>query len=443
MRGDIISLSGTLTEYVIYTRKSLLIRTEDLEDYNQRFPGLSITFQTGFRSLMSIPLISKDKVIGILHFQSVETNAYSQEELRLAEKVGYEITSAIANSQLFAEHKRTEEALRYSEKRFKDLYDEAPMGYHQCDTEGRIISVNQRETEMLGYTAEEMVGEHVWMFLVDQEDSRESIMAKIAGDMPPSKGLERTYRRKDGSLISVLIVDAVIRDNDGRIAGIRTSMQDITELKQADKEKEELQDQLRRAQKMESLGTLYTKKVMGRSGTGLGMAVVWGTVKDHKGYIDVQSAKGKRTTFTLYFPITRKELIKDMPVSSIEEYRGRGECILVVDDIKDQREIATALLSQLGYSVATVSSGEEAVEYMINKPVDLMVLDMIMDPGMDGLDTYKRIIELHPRQKAIIASGFSETDRVKEAQSLGVGQYIKKPYTLEKIGTAVRRELDK
>ncbi|MEA3361200.1 MAG: response regulator, partial [Thermodesulfobacteriota bacterium] len=94
-----------------------------------------------------------------------------------------------------------------------------------------------------------------------------------------------------------------------------------------------------------------------------------------------------------------------------------------------------------GYSVASVSSGEEAVEYMKDNSADLLVLDMIMDPGIDGLETYKRIIKLHPNQKAIIASGFSETDRLKEAQRLGAGKYIKKPYTLEKIGIAVKEEL--
>ena len=90
-----------------------------------------------------------------------------------------------------------------------------------------------------------------------------------------------------------------------------------------------------------------------------------------------------------------------------------------------------------------VSSGEEAVEYLKNRSADMLVLDMIMDPGMDGLETYKRIIELHPGQKAIIASGFSETNLVKEAQRLGAGKYIKKPYTLEKIGIAVKNELNK
>ena len=185
----------------------------------------------------------------------------------------------------------------------------------------------------------------------------------------------------------------------------------------------------------------YTKKVMGRSGTGLGMAVVWGTVKDHKGYIDIQSTPGKGTTFTLYFPVTRKEIDGQEKALPIEKYMGKGEPILVVDDVEEQREIASRILNKLGYSVTSVSSGEEAVEYIKGNSVDLLVLDMIMDPGIDGLETYKRILKLHSNQKAIIASGFSETERVKEAQRMGAGKYIKKPYTLEKIGIAVKEEL--
>jgi PAS domain S-box-containing protein len=185
----------------------------------------------------------------------------------------------------------------------------------------------------------------------------------------------------------------------------------------------------------------YSKKVMGRSGTGLGMAVVWGTVKDHKGYIDVQSTDGKGTIFTLYFPITRMEISKDESSLSIEDYMGSGELILVVDDVEEQREIASEMLRKLGYSVESAASGEEAVEYMENNTTDLIVLDMIMEPGINGRETYENILKYHPNQKAIIASGFSETDDVKKAQELGAGKYIKKPYILEKIGLAVRDEL--
>jgi PAS domain S-box-containing protein len=187
----------------------------------------------------------------------------------------------------------------------------------------------------------------------------------------------------------------------------------------------------------------YTKKVMGRSGTGLGMAVVWGAVKDHKGYIDVQSTEGKGTIFTLYFPVSAKETVKDKSLLTIEDYMGKGESILVVDDVQEQREIASNMLQKLGYAVTSVSSGEEAVNYLVSHSADLLVLDMIMDPGMDGLETYKRILEFHPGQKAIIASGFSETQSVKEAQRLGAGPYIKKPYNLEKLGMAIKTELER
>ena len=173
------------------------------------------------------------------------------------------------------------------------------------------------------------------------------------------------------------------------------------------------------------------------------MAVVWGTVKDHKGYIDVKSAGSKGTEFTLYFPVVRQELTHDVPMVSIEDIKANGESILIVDDMEDQRKIASEMLTKLGYSVVSVSSGEEAVDYMKDHSIDLLVLDMIMDPGIDGLDTYKKILEMHPNQKAIIASGYSETGRVREAQRLGATSYVRKPYLIDKIGQVVRDELAK
>jgi CheY-like chemotaxis protein len=187
----------------------------------------------------------------------------------------------------------------------------------------------------------------------------------------------------------------------------------------------------------------YTKKVMGRSGTGLGLAVVWGTVKDHRGYIDVRSEMGKGSAFTLYFPVTREALTRAQEAISPEIYRGKEESILVVDDVIEQRELAMSMLTGLGYQVTLASSGEEAVDYLRTNRADLIVLDMIMDPGIDGLETYRRILEIHPQQKAVIASGFSETDRVRKAQALGAGTYVRKPYVKEKIGLAIRQELDK
>ncbi len=186
----------------------------------------------------------------------------------------------------------------------------------------------------------------------------------------------------------------------------------------------------------------YTKKVMGRSGTGLGLAVVWGTVKDHHGYINVESEEGKGSIFTLYFPVTRESIAVESTAIAVSQYMGKGESVLVVDDVKEQRNLAAEMLSRLNYSVTSVASGEEAVAYLKKHIVDLIVLDMIMEPGMDGLDTYRNVLAIHPRQKAIIVSGFSETDRVETAQALGAGAYVRKPYVIEKLGLAVRKELE-
>ncbi len=185
----------------------------------------------------------------------------------------------------------------------------------------------------------------------------------------------------------------------------------------------------------------FTKKVMGRSGTGLGMSVIWATVKDHNGFVNVFSNEGDGTCFELYFPITRNGLTIPSRRFSINDCLGT-ENILVIDDVAEQREIACRILGKLGYEVTSVESGEKAVEWLREHQVDLVVLDMIMEPGINGLETYRRILELHPGQKAIIASGFSESEDVKEVIRMGAGSYVKKPYTLEKIGLAVRSVLN-
>lgn len=187
----------------------------------------------------------------------------------------------------------------------------------------------------------------------------------------------------------------------------------------------------------------FTKKSMGKSGTGLGMTVVWGTVKDHNGYIDVQSAENRGTEFTLFFPVTRAPVDSKEKEEGLTPFSGRGERVLIVDDMKSQIDIAREMLEQLGYSVSSVTSGKEAIQYIKNHKIDLILLDMIMPPGIDGLETYKRILEINPVQKAIIASGFAETIRVKTTMSLGARAYIRKPYTLITLAKTVRAELDR
>lgn len=186
----------------------------------------------------------------------------------------------------------------------------------------------------------------------------------------------------------------------------------------------------------------FTKKVMGRSGTGLGLTLVWNIVKDHEGYINIITDE-QGTKFELYFPVTREAVADKKMPAPLESLYGHGETILVIDDVESQREISCLMLETLRYKPRSVSGGEEAVEYLKDNSADLLLLDMIMDPGINGRETYERIRKIHPGQKAIIVSGFAETDQVNETIRLGAGQFIKKPLILEELGMAVKQELEK
>lgn len=184
----------------------------------------------------------------------------------------------------------------------------------------------------------------------------------------------------------------------------------------------------------------YTKKVMGRSGTGLGLAVVWNTIQDHEGRIEVNTGE-EGTTFTLFFP--RFEKIEEQVVGDIEPivFKGDGQRILIVDDEPMLREIAKEILVSLNYQVEIAESGEQALEFLQQDQVDLVLLDMFMEPGINGCQTYEHIKEIYPEQKALIASGFSKSDDVKRALKLGVGGFIEKPYSLNQLGRAVAKIL--
>ncbi len=182
----------------------------------------------------------------------------------------------------------------------------------------------------------------------------------------------------------------------------------------------------------------FTKKMMGKSGTGLGLVLVWNAVQDHQGYINVKTAP-QGSSFQLYFPITRESLTLKEDKKPMTAYMGKGQTVLIVDDEEKQREIGSQILEKLGYSVSAVASGEAAVEFLKNNPVDIIVLDMILGEGMNGRETYAEIIKFYPGQKAVIVSGFTESEEVRRVQQMGAGEFVKKPYSVEKIGLAVYR----
>jgi len=151
--GTVIPLAGSTTEKAAGTKQGLIIEVEDKNEVDLQFPAFSPVFKAGIRSVIAIPLISRDQVIAVLTLQSMKRNAYTDRDLRIAKRVGNQIAGAIANAQLYGRLKETEESLRRSEGKFRDLFDSAPVGYHECDAEGRITLVNRKELAMLGYSA--------------------------------------------------------------------------------------------------------------------------------------------------------------------------------------------------------------------------------------------------------------------------------------------------
>lgn len=178
---------------------------------------------------------------------------------------------------------------------------------------------------------------------------------------------------------------------------------------------------------------------MGKKGTGLGLTVVWNVIREHGGKIDLD-CDGPGTAFRVFLPLAGPDSAEIPKPAEDGELHGDG-LILVVDDEPLQRDIAEKMLTSFGYEVATVASGEEAVAFLEGVSVELVLLDMLMPPGINGLETYRRIVDIHPRQKALVVSGFSESSDVREAMELGVGGFIKKPYAMAQLARAVKEEL--
>ncbi len=234
-----IRLGRGLTSYIFENAQPMLLSNERISELVDS--GDVEMFGTPPAIWLGVPLRTPKGVIGVLVVQHYEdSNAYNTRDLKFLASVGDQLAVAI-------ERKRAELALSENEAKFRDLFDNAPVAYHELDVNGCFTRVNNTEEILLGYSEYELKGRHASEII--KESTAKNLNAANLAEIPSLKAVERTFIRKDGSEVSVLSEDRLIYDSNGNITGIRSTLQDITERKL-------LEGKLQRAQKLESIGQL-------------------------------------------------------------------------------------------------------------------------------------------------------------------------------------------
>ena len=240
--GDSFPLQGSINEALARTKTGMLLHPTSADELTRLYPHLVSTFQKGISSFMSVPLIYRDELIGVLHFRAKKPNAYTEQDLQLAERIGGQIAGAIANAQLYTGLKKTEMSLRESEGRFRALVEQAAVGVAEIVMEtGQFITVNRRLCEMVGRSEGEMLATtfHAITHPEDLHLHEEKTVLLLAGKIG-HYNLEKRYLRKDGEIVWVNIEVSPLWKPGEKPGRNMIVVEDITERKRMEAEMREM-----------------------------------------------------------------------------------------------------------------------------------------------------------------------------------------------------------
>ncbi|MDI6761889.1 MAG: PAS domain S-box protein [Thermodesulfobacteriota bacterium] len=220
--GDKGTISGTIVEEIVKTRKGMLIQGEKIQKWIERDERLFHTVQAGLQSMISVPLISKNQIIGVLHLRSKRPNAYSGNDLRLAENISCQIAGAINSAKLFSEHRRMEERMFFQ----ASLLDQTRNALIATDLDRRIIFGNRFAERLFQWRNDEINGKHITEIISPSNLSTLKQSGYWEG--------ECIGKKKDGSAFPVLLTNSIFRDEKGKVKGMIFVASDITEWRRAE-----------------------------------------------------------------------------------------------------------------------------------------------------------------------------------------------------------------
>jgi signal transduction histidine kinase/ActR/RegA family two-component response regulator len=493
--GTVFPLAGSAIEEVIRTRSGLLLHPEDQAELAQRFPGLLQSFKAGHRSMMVIPVISKDKVIGNLYFGSTKTKIFTERDLRLAANISAQIAGAIANAQLHAERIQAEKERASLEEQLHQAQKVEAIG---TLAGGIAHDFNNILTVILGYAelANLDIAEHspakdslqhsmnaarrakdlvqqILAFSRQGKQERKPLDMKpivkeglkfLRASLPATIKIRQDIEEDVGPieadptqihqvLMNLCTNAAHAMDENGGELGVSLSKLDLDGEASAVHQGIEPGPYVRlrvsdtgHGIRRETLNRIFdpyfTTKEVGK-GTGLGLAMVHGIAKSYGGGITVSSEAGKGSTFDVYFP--RIEAM-DLPSKADKDEplpMGRHERVLFVDDEVMITRVGRKTLEYLGYEVVTRTSSIEALELFRVQAdrFDLVITDMTM-PNMRGDKLAQELLKIRPGIPIILCTGFSEHITEEKAKAMGIRGFAMKPLVMKDLARAIRNTLD-